>query len=99
MATLSITEYNAIAADGFGRTIQAGQEPATAEQQVTFGASQQSAAFDGATRMVRLHTDTNCYLAFGPNPTAATSGGRYLGAGQIEFFGVKPGHKVAAVSA
>lgn len=99
MATLSIREYDRIAADGQGRGTQAGQEPALAGQQVSYSASQQSAAFNDATRLVRIHTDANCYLEFGPNPTAAAGGGCYLGANQVEFFGVAPGHKVAAVSA
>ena len=97
MATLSIREYNRVAADGSGLTVQAGQEPAINGQQVSFSASQQSAAFSDATRLVRVHSDNDCYLDFGPNPTAAAGGGCFLGSGQVEFFGVRPGDKVAAV--
>jgi hypothetical protein len=46
---------------------------------------------------VRIHTDATCRIAFGANPTA-TSGSQRLQAGGTEFFGVRPGTKIAVIS-
>lgn len=95
---LDITEYKQLACDALGHAVQAGQEPAIATQQLTpSGVSGQSVAFANVTAFVRLHTDVNCRIAFGENPTAA-AGSMRLPAGATEFFGVRPGHKVAVIS-
>lgn len=74
------------------------QQPALAVQTIAIGAgSVQSAAFNSATRVVRLHTDAICSYRFGPNPTAIATTAR-LAAGQTEYFGVKPGDKVAIIT-
>lgn len=98
MALVDITEYRALAADGLGRFMPAGQEPALANQQVSnAGASTQSAAFNASAFFVSLHTDAACRIAFGTNPTA-TSASRRLAANTTEFFGVSPGMKVAVIA-
>lgn len=56
-----------------------------------------SVAFRSITRLVRLHTDAICSVAFGPNPTATTSNQR-MAAGQTEYKFVRPGDKVSAVT-
>ena len=48
------------------------------------------------TKIVRLISDQNCYVAFGSSPTA-TSSSMYLAAGIPEYFGVTPGDKIAAL--
>ncbi|WP_101048681.1 hypothetical protein [Macromonas nakdongensis] len=71
--------------------------PGVAEQALTLtGSTQQSAAFNVATRLVRLHAQVACHVAFGDNPTATTSSMR-LAEGQTEYFGVAPGHKLAVI--
>lgn len=103
MAVLDITEYRALATDELGNVIPAGQEPAQTVQQISIGgASAASAAFGDATRFVRIHTDANCRIEFrsvnpGTNPVAAATSQR-MPAGATEFFGVRPGHKVAAIT-
>jgi len=73
-------------------------EPPLAEQTVTFAASVQcSNAFHASTRLVRIHPDTICSIAFGNSPTALTSHKR-LAANQTEYFGVQSGYKVAAIN-
>jgi hypothetical protein len=95
---VDITEYAELARDAMNLTIPAGQEPATAEQQVAIGGgSVQSAAFASTTRFVRLHADAACRIAFGVNPTAAGTS-RRLAAGQTEYFGVIGGQKVAVIT-
>ncbi len=67
---------------------------------VTIGASSaQSAAFDGATGMIRLHTDAICSVAFGPNPTATANNMR-LAANETVLMTVRPGtsFKVAVIT-
>ncbi len=95
---LDISEYDALAVDVSGHVIAAGVEPPVVEQTpVTIGAvSTQSAAFHQRTRFVRLHCDVACRVAFGVNPTASPTSKR-MAAGQTEFFGVLPGHKVAVI--
>jgi len=58
--------------------------------------SVQSSAFGASTHLVRLVATTNCYVAFGTDPTADTSS-LLLIANVPEFFGVKPGEKVAVL--
>lgn len=98
MATLDITEYSSLAVDAPGRVIAAGQEPALLNQQVTIaGASAQSSAFASGTRFIRVHTDTACRIAIGPDPTAAATSMR-LPANGTEYLGVRPGFKIAVIS-
>jgi hypothetical protein len=95
---LDITEYTSLASDSSGNVIPTGLEPSRLVQQVQItGASAQSAAVGDVTRFVRIHTDATCRIAFGANPTA-TSGSQRLQAGGTEFFGVRPGTKIAVIS-
>jgi len=94
MAVLYISEYPQNAVD----VPTLVQEPSTVSQAVTFTTSTQSAAFRSDTRMVRLHTDTNCFIKFGTNPTATTASDARMAANQTEYFKVNPGFKVAAVT-
>jgi hypothetical protein len=94
MAVLYISEYTQNTID----LPVVASEPSTASQAVTFTTSTQSAAFRNDTRLVRLHTDTNCFVKFGTNPTATTATDARMAANQTEYFRVFPGHKVAAVT-
>lgn len=104
MAKLYVTEFCKNAKEWAGRgeaiaAAQADDDPAYVEQTpVVIGAgSLQSAAFNGATRLVRVHTDAICSIAIGANPTATANTMR-LAAGQTEYFGVKPGHRIAVIT-
>lgn len=97
MATLSIREYEHINVVS-GGIVPVAQEPAVTKQTVAIGGgSLQSAAFNERTRFVRLYCDVACSLEFGVNPTAAANSCS-MGAGQTEYFGVQPGHKVAVIT-
>ena len=73
--------------------------PPLVGQVVTFTTSTQSAALNAATTFVRVVADADCHIEVGSNPTATTSSTVKLTAGSAEYFGVTPGHKIAAVTA
>lgn len=98
MATLFVTEYQLVEHNRWGFQAQVGVEPAEANQTVAIGGtSTQSSAFGADTKLVRVHTDTTCSIAFGASPTATSSTAR-LAANATEYFRVEPGHKVAVIS-
>ena len=101
MSKLYIAEYARLTqASGPGTAVlQAPEEPPVATQvvDVTSGAAQ-SAAFNGKTRFVRLHTDAICSVRFAANPTATINDAR-LAAGQTELRGVPGDGSAAKVSA
>lgn len=97
MANAYVTEYVALARDGFNFHIAAGLEPAIAEQKVTYTTTTQSAAFNALTRFIMVHVDAVSHLAFGDNPTAATTAHR-IAANETRFYGVQPGQKIAFVT-
>lgn len=98
MANLRITEFPGLGG-GSNETAQMAGTPATAEQVVAIGAgSTQSAPFNAATRIVRLHAEAICAVAVGgSNPTASGTNSARLIAGQTEYFAVKPGDKIAVI--
>lgn len=98
MAVLYIQEYSRIAGDADGHHVQAGFEPAVTSQAVTFTTTTQSAAFNTATKFIRVFSDTACYVKFGSNPTATTATDMPLAANTAEFFAVVAGQKIAAVT-
>lgn len=99
MATLYIAEYANQGRDTAGYTVQGvAQEPCNTEQTVAIGAgSVQSNAFQSGTTLIRVHTDAICSIAIGSNPTAAATNKR-LAANATEYFGVRPGDKIAVIT-
>lgn len=98
MATLYISEYTAESFRTASGGIPIAQEPPTAEQTVAIsGASAQSSAFGGSTRVIRVHTDAICSILVGSSPTATTAKKR-LPADHTEYFAVQPGDKIAVIS-
>lgn len=98
MATVDIACYDTLARDNRNDVVATGMEPALADLQVAITAgSVQSAAFPDNTRLVRVHADAVCRVAFGDNPTAAATTKR-MAAGATEYFGVRPGHKIAVIT-
>ncbi len=86
MATLYVAEFSGINVVD-GKLVDIVTQPPVAEQTVSYTTTTQSSAFNAATRVVRIHTDSICSIAFGANPTATTSKMRMV-AGQTEYFGV-----------
>jgi hypothetical protein len=98
MASLYVTEYLGLGRAALDTVTQAPTEPALTEQLVAIGGSStQSAAFSTRTRLVRVHCDAICSVAFGPNPTAVNTAKR-LAANQTEYFAVNGGDKLAVIT-
>lgn len=96
MTTLYIAEFSSLLNNVISG-VDAALMPPLAEQTLTnTGSSAQSAAFNQATRIIRVHTDSICSIKVGPNPTATTSNIR-LAVNQTEYFSVSPGDKLAVV--
>lgn len=96
MAVLYVTEYKDVGRSAF--TPMVAQAPGIVGQTIAIGgASLQSAAFNAATNLIRVHTDAICSVAIGPNPTATTSVKR-MAADQTEYWAVNPGDKIAVIS-
>lgn len=99
MAIMYITEYEDLARDNRDSTIQAGQEPGSAEQKVTFtGTAGNSANFNLSTRFVRIKCDAAAQLAFGSEAVATSANSTQVSANIPEFFGVIPGQRVSAIT-
>ena len=97
MTTLYVTEYKQMG-HAQGNLAQLPQEPAVAEQAVTFTTTTASSAFNAETTYVCLRSSGDCHVVFDDAPTA-TTGSRKLSANTEYYFGVRRGDKVAAVDA
>jgi hypothetical protein len=98
MATLTLREYADLGVT-YGKYIQAGREPGNGDQSIsTSGTTAQSAAFNANTRLIMVSTPAAQAVSveFGVNPTAVITGLR-LQANSTFYFGVTPGHKMAAI--
>ena len=102
MATAYLREYADVAVT-FSKVMQAGAEPAIADQTIsTSGTTAASAAFNANTRVVAVSTPAAqavaCQFSLTPGatPTATVTNLR-LPANSIVFFGVRPGDKIALI--
>lgn len=83
-----------------GQPLQLPPVPPAVGQVLTYSATAASAAFTANTAYVRLVSDADCHLEFGAGSISATVNSVVkLTAGLPEYFGVTPGHKVAAIAA
>ncbi len=99
MATLYVTEFNAIGGGG-NFPVAGAFWPAVAQQTVAIGGSStQSNAFNANTTVIRVHTDAICSINIGTNPTATATTAR-MAAGQTEYFSVPRGgaYKIAVIT-
>lgn len=93
MAKLFITEFASVYQ---GRMIIP-QTPGYNQPPLAIGTEVDSLAFKETTRVVRVHTDAICSIAFGSSPTASVDTMR-LAANQTEYFAVNPGEKLSVIS-
>jgi hypothetical protein len=99
MAFLYITEFSSTQTDINGHPLPMGAMPPIAEQTLAIGAvSAPSAAFNTATRFVRLAADSICSIAFGTAPVAAATNLRLAANAAGEYFAVTGGQKVAVLT-
>lgn len=98
MSNVTIREYADIVATYGGKVVQAGAEPAIADQAVTTSAtSAQSNAFNANTRLIAVSTVTPVAILFGASPTALITTSQRIPANTIIFYGVVPGQKCALI--
>lgn len=96
MPNLNITEFAGLSyASGQGGLPIVPLPPLATQNIALTATSAQSSAFNTSTRLIRVNTDTACFIEVGSNPTAlATS--LSLGVGREQFFAVPSGAKIAA---
>ena len=70
----------------------------TEQKVATSGTSAASSAFGSNIEYIRVISDTACWITFGTAPTA-TNAKTYLPAGEVEYFKVSEGEKVAIILA
>lgn len=98
---LYVTEYVSVGvAQVGGGVAQVPQEPPLVDQTPVdySGGHAESAAFNAATTLVRIHTDSICSVVFGKAPVATTGNAR-MAANQTEYRAVIKGQafKVSAI--
>lgn len=97
MAIVYITEFQLIGMVENGPAQIAQGAPVAAQTVVIGGGSTPSAAFNPATRLIRVHTDAICSIKIGTAPVA-TAGDARMAADQTEYFGVVRGDKLAVIT-
>jgi len=95
MAILQITAFEDASEVALGL-------PVSEETIAITGTSEESAAIPGTkrSRRVRLFADINCFVTWGPSPTASIDGsdGRMLAAESPEYISMEAGWKVAVIA-
>lgn len=99
MATLFLTEYGST---GYAVKTHPSNYPAAgnilAEQAVSLSSSSaQCSALNAGTTLIELCSDTDCYLAFGTNPTA-TASYHYLPAKTVRYYVASGATLLAAIT-
>ena len=101
MATLYIAEGVSIGGN-ISFATPGMQMPPIKEQTLSIGgASVASQPFDSHTRVVRIHVDAICSIAWnfpGGSAPVASAANMRLVAGQTEYFGASPGQSLAVIS-
>lgn len=96
MAVAYITELRDIGFVDHGG-MQVAQWPRVTKQTVAIGAEAKSAAFNTATRYIRVQVDAICSYDIATSPTATTTDAR-LPADAIEYMAVNAGDKISFIS-
>lgn len=100
MSKMYVSEYAELGAYA-GMASPVAMEPPITEYIVSFtGTPGLSAAFNPATRYVRIHVDGLAAIKFGTAPVAAVDTNKRLVLGQTEYFAVPGGasFKVSAIT-
>jgi hypothetical protein len=97
MAILYVTEFRDQIRVEAGTSGIAKAPPVTEQTIAVSTAAQSTAAFNAATRLIRVHTDAICSIKIGTTVTATSVSARMV-AGATEYFGVTPGDQLSCVS-
>lgn len=89
----------AAVADGFQKGMFQVISPGASQALAISGVSNQSNAHPDGTSIIRLFSTTDCWIAFGTNPTAVkeAAGSMFLPAGIVEYFECRPVEKIAVI--
>lgn len=90
-ATCKIEEFRSLATDSSGKELQVAMQPRVDAQQVTYTTATASAAFNTATRFVRVICDAKAHYRFSVAGTDAAATDPYIPADTPEYFGVQAG--------
>ncbi len=97
MSNLFVTIYKGMARDVVNTPVPAPEMPPLAEWSLEIGVeSNQSRPFPEATKFIHVKAGGPCCLAFGKNPIADANY-HPLDAGEVRWYGVYPGHKIAVI--
>ncbi len=100
MAKVYITEYQSLQ-DRIGMTYvaQMPMNPPVSYQSVLIGStSVPSGPFDPRTNIIRVEADAVCSIDIGASPTGTTGTMRLASNTVGEYFGVRPGDKIAVIT-
>jgi hypothetical protein len=93
--TVYIAEFSTFGMDPNTGEALAKVPPIVPEQKLTPPVA--SAAFNTATRFVRVHTDAIVSIAWGTGVASATTNNMRLAANQTEYFAVNAGDQLACI--
>lgn len=97
MAFLYVTQYGGVSLGANGA--QAPEEPPILAERIAIGAtSVQSTVFSAGCELIEVHTDAICAVAIDASPTAVATS-RRMAADTTRYYGVKPGQKIAVITA
>lgn len=99
MANLNITEYSGVS-NKTGAPVAIVALPPVATQNITLTTTSAAAAnaFNPATKLVRLQTDTLCFIRIASTTPTAVNTDMPLAPGLPEYFEVTAGYFIAARS-
>jgi hypothetical protein len=98
MAFLYIWEFSEVLV--LSDKLMAANAPGILQQApVAIGASAASSQpFTGATKFIRVNTDSICSIVIGPSPQTATASNARMSAGSTEYFAVAPSHVLSVIT-
>ena len=101
MSILNIRYYEQLASAGTGRQLPVGRESVyTAGEDIDFTAGEAlSAVNPDSVQMVRLVATTDARVEFGVDPEVDMNASLLLPAGQVEYFGIVRGTRLAVKEA
>lgn len=97
MSNIIVTEYDGIVQSAGDAAVQVPGNIVTSQAVAIGASSAPSAAFNARTRFVVIFAEAKCCVAFGTAPTATATSQLAIGAEQIAYQAVTPGHKVAVI--
>lgn len=99
MSDFHVTEFRSIThLSGVGEA-QVLSGPLVSQHLTLTGSNQQSATVNANTKLVRVATQTACFVTVGANPNAISGVRVFMPANSVEVLAVNAGDKIAAVTA